>query len=505
MVLKANGGRLRVGAGMAFLFATTALLPASPAVAAGSAPAVPPASAGPGAAAGGAASQVPGLPTVGPDITDGVPAQTLYDMAIALSQSNGLTTRLQAQISSSQKDLDAATVKAREASQAEVAANQRESGAEAQAKAAGKAYANLKGALKQAVVFMYTAGPAYVRINPAAGRALAYAGDYADTALTPNGLLSTRRYDASVRSAALAAASADQQQAVHEAQAASQALTAETNAETLLESQLSVLKSGSGPQLLAEHTSLASQAGQELVSATSLEFTPLTPVPAPLSTNAVAIGWVFSELGKNYLWGGTGPDQFDCSGLMQYAWRQAGVDIPRVAADQDTWTVPVPLSQLLPGDLVFFGQSDIHHVGMYIGDGLMINAPHTGDVVRVSSIWWSDLAGFGRVHDPNTPVPARLPPSAVQPVPPVVVPTAGAVPSQTAPPPGWQPTPGSTTPIAVDTTPAPGDGTTTTTTPSDTTSTSLPDPTTTVATTSTTAPPVTSPGSSQTTVVAASG
>ena len=98
--------------------------------------------------------------------------------------------------------------------------------------------------------------------------------------------------------------------------------------------------------------------------------------------------------------------RFDCSGLTQYVWRQAGVSIPRVAADQDAWTIPVPLSQLLPGDLVFYGQTDIHHVGIYIGDGLMINAPHTGTVVQVSSIWWSDLAGFGRVHAPGHAGPA---------------------------------------------------------------------------------------------------
>ncbi len=131
-----------------------------------------------------------------------------------------------------------------------------------------------------------------------------------------------------------------------------------------------------------------------------------------MSTTSVALAWAFSELGKPYVWAATGPNSFDCSGLTQFVWRKAGVAIPRVAADQYSWTVPVPLSQLLPGDLVFFGTTDIHHVGIYIGDGLMINAPHTGDVVRVSSIWWSDLAGFGRVHASGVPVPQHMPPSA---------------------------------------------------------------------------------------------
>ena len=169
------------------------------------------------------------------------------------------------------------------------------------------------------------------------------------------------------------------------------------------------------------HAALASQAGNELLSATSLQFTPKGPLPAPLSTTTVALEWAFAELGKPYVWGATGPNSFDCSGLTQYVWRQAGVSIPRVAADQYAWTIPVPLSQLLPGDLVFYGTTDIHHVGIYIGDGLMINAPHTGTVVQVSSIWWSDLAGFGRVHAAGSrALPPAYAPNLTQPSTPVV-------------------------------------------------------------------------------------
>jgi cell wall-associated NlpC family hydrolase len=331
-------------------------------------------------------------------------------------------------------------------------------------------------------------------VNPRAGDELAYAADYASTALTPNGLLATRRYDASARAKALSEATAAKQDADRQSKLASDALSAGRSAEAMLETELAAVNSQSGPALLAEHNAVATQAGQELLNSSSLEFAPSSPLPAPLATTPVAISWVFSELGKPYLWGGTGPDQFDCSGLTQYAWHQAGVDIPRVAADQDAWTIPVPLSQLLPGDLVFFGHSDIHHVGMYIGDGLMINAPHTGDVVRVSPIWWSDLAGFGRVHDPNVPVPVHLPPSASQPATPVVVPSAGAVPSQKAPPPGWQPQPGSTTPIAVGgTSGTPSVPTTTTPGPS----TTLSEPSTT--TTLPAAPSTTAPGGIPTT------
>ena len=496
MGLKASGGRLCAVAATASLVALVAG-PTSVAGAAGPAgPApVPPFSSAPTAPAG-----VPALPSVSLDITDGQPIQNLYAMALSLSSNSALTATLRSQIAATQKQLDTDSVTATQSAAKEASANAVSITAAGRASKAAQAYADLDGALKQAALFMYTSGPAYVRVNPNAGQKLAYAADYASTALSPGGILATRRYDASVRKTEAAIASTAREQAAEAAQKAEQAVAAEKAAESSLETQLAAVTASSSPELVSETTALAGQAGQELLSTAGLEFTPSAPVPGPLQTASIALAWAFSELGKPYVWGATGPDTFDCSGLTQYAWHEAGVDIPRVAADQDSWSIPVPLSQLLPGDLVFYGKSDIHHVGIYIGDGLMINAPHTGDVVRVSSIWWTDLAGFGRVHDANTPVPIHQAPTPAKPAPPAVVPTAGPVPSQTQPPPGWQPQPGSTTPIAVD-----GGGSTNANSGTSTTTTTVPPgdagmSTTTDPSSTTTLPGSAAPATSTTTV-----
>ena len=112
---------------------------------------------------------------------------------------------------------------------------------------------------------------------------------------------------------------------------------------------------------------------------------------------ATAIAAAESQIGVPYVWGGESPGQgFDCSGLTQWAWRQAGVDLPRTAAAQYDAIAHVPLSDLQPGDLLFWGVGGISHVGMYVGGGDIINAPETGELVRVEAIWNNGLVGAGR-------------------------------------------------------------------------------------------------------------
>ncbi|NLE21699.1 MAG: hypothetical protein GX624_02785 [Actinobacteria bacterium] len=92
-------------------------------------------------------------------------------------------------------------------------------------------------------------------------------------------------------------------------------------------------------------------------------------------------------LGVPYVWGGASPKGFDCSGLTMYCYAQIGISLSHGATDQQRASKPVPLSALLPGDLVFFGNASYsHHVGIYVGGGQMIHAPHTGAVVSYGSI-----------------------------------------------------------------------------------------------------------------------
>jgi cell wall-associated NlpC family hydrolase len=111
-----------------------------------------------------------------------------------------------------------------------------------------------------------------------------------------------------------------------------------------------------------------------------------TPVNLPQAGGYAgqAVAAALTRLGHSYVWGATGANYFDCSGLMVWSYASAGVSLPRTSQEQATIGTAVPsLSQAQPGDLVIYG-SDAHHVGMYIGNGKVVHAPHTGDVVRIA-------------------------------------------------------------------------------------------------------------------------
>ncbi|MEU1627506.1 NlpC/P60 family protein [Streptomyces sp. NPDC020096] len=118
-------------------------------------------------------------------------------------------------------------------------------------------------------------------------------------------------------------------------------------------------------------------------------------VQAPNSRAAQAVSFAHAQLGKPYVWGATGPNSYDCSGLTQAAWSAAGVSLPRTTYSQINSGARVPEGQLQPGDLVFF-YSSVSHVGIYIGDGQMIHAPHPGAPVRVSPVSEMPFAGATR-------------------------------------------------------------------------------------------------------------
>jgi cell wall-associated NlpC family hydrolase len=123
-------------------------------------------------------------------------------------------------------------------------------------------------------------------------------------------------------------------------------------------------------------------------SAASLAVQGATQAAAsPGAQTAISVAQQF--LGTPYKWGGSSPSTgFDCSGLVQYAYGQAGVKLPRVAADQFDVGTPIDRNQLQPGDIVFFKDSSgyVHHEGLYLGGGKFLHAPHTGDVVKISSL-----------------------------------------------------------------------------------------------------------------------
>ncbi|MEY9874021.1 cell wall-associated NlpC family hydrolase [Streptacidiphilus sp. MAP12-33] len=202
------------------------------------------------------------------------------------------------------------------------------------------------------------------------------------------------RADAAAQRANVAAAAATAEVTTART-AAQQQLTAQQAQVAALDAQHTALLTGLAEaqrvalQLEEAHAqALAAEAAR--LAALAKQQPPAPPVPTPGDTRGV-LSFARAALGLPYVWGGAGPQDYDCSGLTMRAWQRAGVQLPHYAADQYAQSHPVTYRQLQPGDLVFWSHDGspqgIYHVALYTGDDTVIEAPRTGDVVKTASLW----------------------------------------------------------------------------------------------------------------------
>ncbi|WP_087101042.1 bifunctional lytic transglycosylase/C40 family peptidase [Nocardiopsis sp. JB363] len=132
------------------------------------------------------------------------------------------------------------------------------------------------------------------------------------------------------------------------------------------------------------------EAYTEIAAQAAAAEVPVVGSGASTEQGRAAAEWALAQVGKPYIWGGTGPHGFDCSGLTMQAWKAAGVGLPRVTTDQVNAGTQVDLADLQPGDLLFYDTGapggSPSHVTMYVGDGQMVNSPRTGQNIRVEPV-----------------------------------------------------------------------------------------------------------------------
>jgi len=202
---------------------------------------------------------------------------------------------------------------------------------------------------------------------------------------------------AAAASVAAAQAQATAQQAAAEAQAQYDAVAAQQAA---LQAEVDTYRAAFA-QLSAQEKQAAVAAHQDDRASRSEDRKNPEPVPAAAPVVAdsdaaqTAVDAAMAQRGKPYVWAAGGPNSFDCSGLTAYAFRAAGITLPHSSLSQSKMGQPVSRDQLQPGDLVFF-YSPVSHVGIYIGNGKMVHAPTSGDVVKVASLM-SGFSGARRI------------------------------------------------------------------------------------------------------------
>jgi cell wall-associated NlpC family hydrolase len=124
---------------------------------------------------------------------------------------------------------------------------------------------------------------------------------------------------------------------------------------------------------------------------------PNITIPTANTIGGQALRAALTRRGYPYVWGAAGPTQFDCSGLVVWAFAQEGISLPHYTGSLFNSGVHIPRSGLEPGDLLFFF-GDISHVGIYVGDGLMVDAPSAGQDVKVEAVYWSAFVGAVRIQ-----------------------------------------------------------------------------------------------------------
>jgi cell wall-associated NlpC family hydrolase len=218
-------------------------------------------------------------------------------------------------------------------------------------------------------------------------------------------VLRTQAHDLLIARQADLRAAADLRQAVQSAVTRQvDFVRADKGTADALSAQLAAAQAHEAALQSARQAALAAAAAQQAAAAsrdTAAADEPSTAVQAPswaygsgasVTQGDIAANWALSQLGKPYLWGGAGPDAYDCSGLTMQAWAHAGVPLLHWTGYQWEEGPHVSLTDLQRGDLLFYATntadpSTIHHVGIYIGNGMMVDAPYTGAFVRIDSIY----------------------------------------------------------------------------------------------------------------------